>query len=51
MRRVQCVVRLAKKIRRVPTGYYLDWWVSVTGYGRVGVRAGQEYFVLKYICT
>ena len=32
MRRVQRVVRLAKKYRWVPTGYYLDWWVSVTGY-------------------
>ena len=37
MRRVQRVVRLAKTLRRVPTGYYLDWWVSVTGYGCVGV--------------
>ena len=31
------VVRLAKNLRWVPTGYYLDWWVSVTGYGSVGV--------------
>ncbi len=28
---------VSKKLRSVPTGYYLDWWVSVTGYGCVGV--------------
>ena len=27
----------SKKLRSVPIGYYLDWWVSVTGYGCVGV--------------
>ena len=29
--RVQRVVRLAKQLRGVPTGYYLDYWVSVKG--------------------
>ena len=28
---------VSKKLRWVPTGYDLDWWVSVTGYGCVGV--------------
>ena len=23
---------VSKKLRSVPTGYYLDWWVSMTGY-------------------
>ena len=28
---------VSKKLRSVPTGYYLDWWASASGYGCVGV--------------